>query len=205
MRDTRAELLMQAETLVRGRGYSGFSYADLAEAVKIRKASIHHHFPTKTDLALALVAAYDARYDAALDAILAQDAGAVARIEAYGRLYLGGVEDDLGCLCAVLAVERDTLPETVRSAIARFFDKHIAWLERVLAAGVVDGGVRADLVPASAARLVVAALEGALLLERILAGATGFRSTLAALCDGLRPAPATSRRDGLSSSGDDTI
>ena len=57
MRDTRAELLIQAETLVRGRGYAGFSYADLAEAVGIRKASIHHHFPTKVDLGAALVAA----------------------------------------------------------------------------------------------------------------------------------------------------
>ena len=30
MRDTRAALLLQAETLVRRRGYAGFSYADLA-------------------------------------------------------------------------------------------------------------------------------------------------------------------------------
>ncbi|TXM66338.1 TetR/AcrR family transcriptional regulator [Methylobacterium sp. WL69] len=186
MRDTRAELLLQAETLVRSRGYSGFSYGDLAAVVGLRKASIHHHFPTKADLALALVAAYDSRYDAALDAILAQ-ANAVARIEAYGRLYLGGVADDLGCLCAVLAVERDTLPEPLRAAIVRFFDKHIAWLERVLADGLADGTVRADVVPAAAARLVVATLEGALLLERVLAGTTGFRETLGALCDALRP------------------
>ncbi len=186
MRDTRAELLLQAETLVRSRGYSGFSYGDLAAVVGLRKASIHHHFPTKADLALALVAAYDSRYDAALDAILAQ-ANAVARIEAYGRLYLGGVADDLGCLCAVLAVERDTLPEPLRAAIVRFFDKHIAWLERVLADGLRDGTVRAEVIPAAAARLVVATLEGALLLERVLAGTAGFRETLGALCDALRP------------------
>ncbi|KQP26555.1 TetR/AcrR family transcriptional regulator [Methylobacterium sp. Leaf100] len=187
MRDTRAELLLQAEPLIRGRGYSGFSYADLAAVVGIRKASIHHHFPTKADLALALVGAYDARYDTALAAILAQTTDGVARIEAYGRLYLGGVEDDLGCLCAVLAVERDTLPEPVRIAVTRFFDKHIAWLEAVLADGLRDGGVRADVIPASSARLVVATLEGALLLERVLAGTTGFRETLGALCDALRP------------------
>jgi len=187
MRDTRAELLLQAETLVRGRGYSGFSYADLAALVGIRKASIHHHFPTKADLALALVAAYDARYDAALDAIRAEAGDGVARIEAYGRLYLGGVADDLGCLCAVLAVERDALPEPLRADIVRFFDKHIAWLERVLADGLADGTVRADVIPGASARLVVATLEGALLLERMLAGTTGFRETLGALCDALRP------------------
>ncbi|MET0532302.1 MAG: TetR family transcriptional regulator [Microvirga sp.] len=187
MRDTRAELLLQAELLVRGRGYSGFSYADLAVAVGIRKASIHHHFPTKADLALALVAAYDARYDAALTAIRAEVRDGAARIEAYGRLYLGGVADDLGCLCAVLAVERDALPEPLRADIVRFFDKHIAWLEAVLADGLADGTVRADVVPAASARLVVATLEGALLLERMLAGTTGFRETLGALCDALRP------------------
>jgi len=187
MRDTRAELLLQAEILVRGRGFSGFSYGDLAAVVGIRKASIHHHFPTKSDLALALVAAYDARYDAALAAILAQATGGVARIAAYGRLYLGGVEDDLGCLCAVLAVERDALPDAVRTAIARFFDKHIAWLERVLAEGLADGSVRAGLSPGPTARLVVATLEGALLLERVLAGATGFRGTLESLCEALSP------------------
>lgn len=187
MKDTRAELLMQAEALVRSRGYSGFSYGALAEAVKIRKASIHHHFPTKTDLALALVAAYDARYDEALAEILRDGTGAVGRIEAYGRLYLTGVEDGLGCLCAVLAVEIDTLPGPLRDGLVRFFDKHVAWLEAVLSAGLADGGIRSRVDPAAAARMVVATLEGALMLERVLAGPIGFRTTLTALCDGLRP------------------
>lgn len=187
MRDTRSELLMQAEVLVRGRGYSGFSYADLAAAVGIRKASIHHHFRTKEDLAVALVAAYDARYDEALAAIVEATTDGVARIVAYGRLYLTGVEKGLGCLCAALAVELDTLPQPVRADIARFFDKHIAWLERILAEGVADGSLRTSLDPIASARMVVATLEGALLLERLLAGTRGFECTLMALQDSLRP------------------
>ena len=186
MRDTRGELLLQAEILVRGRGYSGFSYADLADAVGIRKASIHHHFRTKEDLGIALVAAYDERYDAALDAILGESPDAIARVEAYGRLYLTGVEKGLGCLCAALAVELDTLPAVLRADIARFFDKHIAWLERVLAEGLADGSVRAEAEPGPSARLVVATLEGALLLERLLAGTQGFESVLAAMLSGLQ-------------------
>ncbi|CAA2144054.1 TetR/AcrR family transcriptional regulator [Methylobacterium bullatum] len=204
MRDTRAELLAQAEILVRGRGYSGFSYGDLAEAVSIRKASIHHHFRTKTDLALALVEAYDARYDAALAAIVAAQPDAIARIEAYGRHYLTGVEDGLGCLCAVLAIERDTLPDALRAELARFFDKHIAWLERVLAEGGADGSLRPGLDPAATARMVVATLEGALMLERLLAGSAGFRLTLAALCESLRP-PRIGGPNALSSERGDTI
>lgn len=187
MRDTRSELLLQAELLVRGRGYSGFSYADLAEAVGIRKASIHHHFRTKEDLGIALIAAYDARYDEALDAILSRHPQALARIEAYGRLYLTGVEKGLGCLCAALAVELDTLPTRLRADIARFFGKHVEWLEGVLAEGVAQGGIRPDVAPGDTARMIVATLEGALLLERLLAGPKGFESTLTTLLGALHP------------------
>lgn len=190
MRDTRAELLIQAETLVRASGYAGFSYADLAAAVGIRKASIHHHFPTKTDLALALVAAYAERYEAALAEIEAAHAEAPARIEAYGRLYLGGVEQGLGCLCAVLAIEGEALPGQVRADIARFFERHIAWLEGVLREGLARGAVRPDLDPKAQGRLVVATLEGALLLERLLGGPQAFAGTLGALVSGLLPAQA---------------
>ena len=34
-----------AETLVRTRGYNGFSYRDLAEQIGIKTASIHYRFP----------------------------------------------------------------------------------------------------------------------------------------------------------------
>ena len=55
---TREALIRTAEQLMRTRGYSAFSYADLSESVGIRKASIHHHFPTKEDLGKALVEEY---------------------------------------------------------------------------------------------------------------------------------------------------
>ena len=186
MRDTRSELLIQAETLVRGRGWSGFSYADLAEAVGIRKASIHHHFRTKDDLGAALVAAYGERYDAALADICATHPTGIDRIAAYGKLYLGGVEQGLGCLCAALATEGDALPERLRSDVVAFFAHHISWLEQVFRDGAADGSIGAGLDPASHARLVVATLEGALLLERLLGGPEAFAGTLTALTGRLR-------------------
>lgn len=192
MRDTRSELLIQAETLVRSRGYAGFSYADLSEAVGIRKASIHHHFPTKVDLGAALVAAYDARYSDAMAAIRADVLDGPARITAYGRLYLGGVEQGLGCLCAALAIEGEALPERLRGDIVAFFRRHLAWLEEVLREGMADGTLRPGLDPAMHARSILATLEGALLMERLFASPTAFGDTLGAMVSGLatpRPSP----------------
>ena len=185
MRDTRAELLMEAETLVRSRGYAGFSYADLSAAVGIRKASIHHHFPTKADLAAALIAAYESRYAEAMASIRAEVPDGPGRIAAYGTLYLGGVEQGLGCLCAALAIEGDALPERLRADIVAFFRKHLAWLEEMLGEGVADGSLRPGLDPATQARAILATLEGALLMERLFASPTAFGDTLAALVGGL--------------------
>ena len=189
MRDTRAELLAEAELLIRKRGYSGFSYADLAHGVGIRKASIHHHFPTNSDLAAALLASFDARYDVAMADIVSASKDGLKRVRAYAQLYLEGVEKGLGCLCAAFAAELETLPDALRSDLSRFFAKHIGWLERVLNDGLADGTIRADIVPSSHARMIVAALEGALMMERVLDGAIGFAGSLSTLEASLRPYP----------------
>ena len=133
--------------------------------------------------------AYDARYDAALAAIVAAQPDAIARIEAYGRHYLTGVEDGLGCLCAVLAIERGhAAGRAARRARPGSSTSTSPGWSRFWPRGVPTGACAPVSDPAATARMVVATLEGALMLERLLAGSAGFRLTLAALCDSLRPA-----------------
>lgn len=187
MSDTQSRILAHGETLVRRMGYSGFSYAALAETLGIRKASIHHHFRLKDDLILALVQSYDTRYDAALTAICASTDDAVERIDAYGRLYLSGVESDQGCLCAALAIELDALSPPIRTAVTDFFNKHLKWLEQVLKDGRKREQLNTQINPKNTARMIVATLEGALLMERMLAGSKGFEAALKALRESLLP------------------
>lgn len=184
---TRTQLLTAAEVLIRQRGYAGFSYADLADAVGLRKASIHHHFPSKTDLAVALLAAYDARYDEALAAIEQASTDGLVRLRAYADLYCLGIEKGLGCLCAAFAAELAVIPERLRTDLTRFFNKHIAWVERVLVQGQANGSVRNEVKARAFARLLIAALEGALMMERMLDGRDGFEDTLKTLEMALRP------------------
>jgi AcrR family transcriptional regulator len=47
-----------AEALVQPRGFNAFTYADIARAIGIRKASLHHYCTTKADRGVALVARY---------------------------------------------------------------------------------------------------------------------------------------------------
>ena len=67
--ETAEQILDLAETLIQTRGYSAFSYQDISDALGIRKASIHYHFASKTDLGIAVVDRYVERFGAALVAI----------------------------------------------------------------------------------------------------------------------------------------
>ncbi|WP_257998927.1 TetR/AcrR family transcriptional regulator [Fischerella thermalis] len=45
--DTRTQILDTAQDLIQRVGVNAMSYQDISEAVGIRKASIHYHFPSK--------------------------------------------------------------------------------------------------------------------------------------------------------------
>jgi TetR/AcrR family transcriptional repressor of nem operon len=58
---TPTRILDIAEELVQLRGFNGFSYADIASALNVTKASLHYHFAGKAELGEALIGRY-ARY-----------------------------------------------------------------------------------------------------------------------------------------------
>ncbi len=111
---------------------------------------------------MALIEAYGQRYDAALAKILAASDDGLARVEAYAKLYLHGLEQEQGCLAAAMAAELGTLPARIRDSVAAFFQRHIAWLHQILAEGQINGTIGDDVDPDQSARMVVATLEGRL-------------------------------------------
>src|SRR5580658_4119474 len=74
--DTAQRILDIAERLMQVRGYNGFSYADIAAAMGLTKASLHYHFPSKAELGRRLMERYTENFLAALAKIDANSATA---------------------------------------------------------------------------------------------------------------------------------
>ena len=174
---TAERILDAAERLVQLRGFNGFSYADVAVELKITKASLHYHFPSKAELGEALIRRYGERFGAALAAIDAAAADAPTKLEAYADLYAGVLEGQRMCLCGMLAAEYRTLPEPMRAAVVAFFDENETWLARVLRDGKRDETLDFDGPPRDMAQAIISTLEGALLVSRPYAGSHRFRNT----------------------------
>jgi TetR/AcrR family transcriptional repressor of nem operon len=188
--DTRSSLIDTAITQVRRQGYAAFSYADLADATGLRKPSIHHHFPTKEDLGVALVATYAERFSADLDKIDAGHRTAIERLRAYARLYRQGLGTEQGCLCGVLASEAAVLPQRVQAGVRQFFQLNLRWLERSLRDGLETGDLGDHVEPRRDARTVLATLQGATLVALSMQQPTSFDHAVEGLLAGLAAASA---------------
>jgi TetR/AcrR family transcriptional regulator, transcriptional repressor for nem operon len=179
---THTTLLDCAEIMVRKRGYDGFSYADLAGKVGIRKASIHHHFPTKADLAAALVQRYSDNVFESLDEVARSDRSAGEILTHYVAMYRGALADgDQLCLCVALCGNRESLAPSVLTALAEFHERSLIWLINLFARGTKDGSIAGVLRTDEEAHATIALVEGAQLLARALNDPNRFDRAVASL------------------------
>jgi TetR/AcrR family transcriptional regulator, transcriptional repressor for nem operon len=195
---TATRILDIAEELVQVHGFNGFSYADISADLGIRKASIHHHFPTKADLGARLIGRYRERFANALTRIETSGAEASAMLQQYVSIYTDVLRDKRMCLCGMLAAEITTLPRPLRTALRKFFDENEVWLAALLDKARRGGALAFAGSALAQARLVISSLEGAMLVARSYGDVTRFESAAAILLDSLRgsdrnAAPARSR------------
>lgn len=182
MKTTRDILLDLGEQAIRTRGFAGFSYADLARDAGIRKASIHHHFPAKADLGLALVERYGVDLAGALDAIQVDAANAGEAMSGAVRLYRDALQDGTSaCLCAALATDTALLDETTRQALKTTNDATRDWFESVYTLAKQDLSITGVSGPTSEASATLALLQGAQLLAKAATNVGAFDEATAAL------------------------
>ncbi|VWC78587.1 TetR family transcriptional regulator [Burkholderia lata] len=174
---TADRILEAGRQLIMRRGYSGFSYADIADAIDIRKASIHHHFPTKADLAVAVLRQSQANFDADMALLDSSGADALVQMRAYIGYWERCIADDSApfCVAGMLGAELPALPDDVARAVKAHFDDLAAWLVRVLEAGVKDGIVQPGVSVQTEAATFVSLVYGAMLAARAYGNAGMFR------------------------------
>jgi len=155
-----------AERLVQQRGFNGFSYADIAPQLGITKASLHYHFRSKAELGESLIVRYSERFVDALAQIDDRLLEPAEKLRAYCDIYRAVLAEHRMCLCGMLAAEIETLPDPMRQAVTGFFDQNVMWLTALLEGGRGTGALRFAGTADEAARSVIAALEGAMLVSR---------------------------------------
>jgi TetR/AcrR family transcriptional regulator, transcriptional repressor for nem operon len=164
-RPIRDELVASALELAQTTGIESFSYADVAEKVGIKTASIHHHFRFKHDLVAELLRRYRVEFNARVND-LARIASAEQRLHAYAVLFAEVAGQGRMCLCGMSAAEWSSVGAEGRREVTAFLDEQQDWLRTTLVEGIDEALFRTDLEVDAHAELLLVALEGAILLAR---------------------------------------
>lgn len=174
MSETAEKLMDLAEERMREAGYHGFSFRELAAKIGIKSASVHHHFPTKADMAAAVARRYLERF---LENVAPRPGESGEDVIAvYRSAFRRSIEQDGGmCLSGMLGAESGGLPVEVSEEIENFFRKAVEDLAQRL------GGSE------DRAFAVLATLEGALILARAYGEVAAFDHAAASLTDSDSP------------------
>lgn len=165
---TADDILACARTLIIAGGYNGFSYADIADVVGIRKPSIHHHFASKVDLVRTLVSRYREEAQAGLAALERNVSDPADQLKSYLAYWEACIKDASApfCVCALLASELPILPEEVALEVRAHFRTLASWLTSVLERGKRQGRLQLAGTARVEAEGFMATVHGAMLSAR---------------------------------------
>jgi TetR/AcrR family transcriptional repressor of nem operon len=157
MSDMKTAIMDAAQRRIQMGGLGGFSFREIAEDVGVKSSSVHYHFPTKEDLAVAVVQRWTESVSQNIEEFLEKDSDP---IRAWVKMLRTNVfSDPHMCPCTVLGAAAQDLPPPVASAVKGFFDM---CLKKLAAQGV----------PAKAANELLSTLIGAIVVSNAL-GDTG--------------------------------
>lgn len=165
---TSDDILASARSLLMSGGYNSFSYADISKMVGIRKASIHHHFPSKADLVRELVKRYREDGEASIVTLEQNVPDALNILNVYANHWAKCIEDASRpyCVCALLASELPSLPPEVATEVTNFFRFISSWLTKVMERGSKSGALNLTSEPHVEAEAFLATVYGAMLSAR---------------------------------------
>ena len=167
---TRAGIVERSAPVFNTKGFFGASMGDLVRATGLGKGGIYNHFSGKEELALEAfdysVAIMRERFSRALE----------GRASALEKLFavvdvLGSLADDPpvagGCPVLNTAIESDDAHPALKERAAVASTEWLRLVGSLVREGVGSGELRPDVDARATASVVVAALEGAVMLGKL--------------------------------------
>ena len=163
--DTREQIIQLADSLIREKGYNAFSFYDISKSVGIKTASIHYHFPSKSDLGAAVIEKYINNLK-----IIRKDSENKSPIENLDMLfsiYSIIKNENKVCLFGSLAPDFNTLDEKMQESLKIFSDAMIDWVSHFLEVGRKSQVFQFEGLPRTKAIMIIGNLLSVVLLSRL--------------------------------------
>ncbi len=161
------EIVDLSKRLFQQRGYKAFSYRDIAKEIGIKTSSIHYYFPTKDDLAFAIVKKYRNEFRIDRENIDQETKDPKSRIDLYLDLFVQSFRKNKNiCFCSMLASDFVNLSDSVKEEVINLFNDNVDWISNVLKDGLDKKIFSFEETPDDLAGVIFSSLEGATITSR---------------------------------------
>jgi TetR/AcrR family transcriptional repressor of nem operon len=148
--DVKTAIMDAAERRMQLGGFGGFSFREIAADVGIKSSSVHYHFPTKEDLAAAVIRRWAEETSKFIDKELEKDPDPV---RVWTNAFRGtALSEGRMCPCTVLGAASQDLPPEVAREVKGFFKM---CLDKLVAEGLSANNA-AEVLSTITGALVVA-------------------------------------------------
>lgn len=167
MAGTRDNILELGTRLIREKGYSGFSYQDIADVLNIKKASIHYHFKSKEELGIGILNKIVQRLDMVEECLKQYDC-ALKRLDVFMEEYYAIKEDSMICPISAFQTGWNNVPQKLRAKIKETTQKELQLVENMIRFGQERGEVSTKYVAREFALQILTAYKGSLQYMRVM-------------------------------------
>jgi TetR/AcrR family transcriptional repressor of nem operon len=165
---TRRKIVAAAAPIFNERGYEGSSLNDLMEATGLKKGGIYRHFSSKEELA---AEAFDYTWEAAWNARLLHVDQTANGIEKLKQLIANFVDFKSpvagGCPILNTAIDADDGNSMLRARVAKALRSWMTRLQMIVMQAKERGEAQIGVDAKGVATLIIASLEGALMISRL--------------------------------------
>lgn len=177
---TREQLVGSAAALFNQRGYEATSLSEVMSATGLTKGGIYRHFESKQELSLAAFRyATDQmreRFAKALVGVKGARARLLTIIAVYAEIPSNPPVAG-GCPILNAAVESDDGDPELRDAARKVMDELQSAVQSLIRAGKCEGEFGPSTDPVSSAQVLLAQLEGAVMLSKLYGTDAPMRAT----------------------------
>lgn len=167
---TKQKIIVQAAILFNQNGYAGTSISDIMRLTGLPRASIHHHFRTKDEIA---IAAFDHTLSSIVEAVMQnveQQETAIDRLGAFVDTFRGFTTQPIGvggCPILNTAVESDDTHPALRQHAQRAVSQIRALVGSIVELGIRQGEIVATTDIEQVSTVIIATIEGAIMMSKL--------------------------------------
>ncbi|ASS49487.1 MAG: TetR family transcriptional regulator [Candidatus Fluviicola riflensis] len=181
---TREIIIDTADQLIRSNGFNAFSFKDISNKIGIKTASIHYHFPTKSDLGVATINEHIQRFEHLKKEFA--NKSPLQKLNGFLSIYSQIKSENKVCLVGSLATDLNTVDDSIKIELKKFAELVLLWVTEILTEGEKQKVFEFQHTPRTKALLIITNILAIVQLSR-LTKTEDFEIVKEAIIKDLRP------------------